>query len=280
VFDFNFFYPLRDTLQNPLWGVPQQNQSEVDTGESETHQVESFISLFYGNEGSICRGGIPLSTLGMGQPGGLVRSFSEGTAFPTVFTLDHPSSKTLIEILDQLIAQGVIAINGKTVSEVGSGAGWIAVQMALRDAASVHAYDLNLLKAANSAATARLYGVADRVYAYCSRSATVLPASALYLWNVPDFHEKLPEQAESAVMDQHESILANSRMPVSDAQKVFSELATVAPSDGLVLIRINSKNGELLFKLLEGSPWKVHPASRTMPSSAHEGGAFYLLQRA
>jgi methylase of polypeptide subunit release factors len=215
----------------------------------------------------------------MGQPGGFVRSFDEGVALPTVFKLEHPSSKTLIATLDRLMSDQIVAITGKEVSEVGCGAGWIAAQMALRGAERVHAYDLNLLKAANAEATARLYGVDDRLHAYRSRSATVLPPSALYVWNIPDFQEGQTELAQEPMMNQHASILANNSMPVGDARRVFEELGTNAPPDALILVRINSKDGPVFSQLLEGSSWEVHSASQSMPSSPLEGGSFYLLQR-
>jgi len=283
VFEFYFYYPLCNSSQSALWNAKESKQGEsldaLDSDLGERLKIEAFLNSFYGREGSICRGGLPHSQLGMGQPGGFVRSFDEGVALPTVFTLEHPSSKTLIATLDRLISDQILAITGKEVSEVGCGAGWIAAQMALRGAERVHAYDLNLLKAANAEATARLYGVDDRVHAYRSRSAEVLPASALYIWNIPDFPEGQTELAQEPMMNQQASILANNCMPVGDAKMVFDELGTKAPPDALILVRIKSKDGPVFSQLLEGSSWKVHLASQSMPSSSLEGGSFYLLQR-
>jgi len=306
VFDYYFFYPLQDPAQAPLWEGTEsggrRDQDYRDSGSGGVSRIEELISTLYNVEGSICRGGIPRNTLGMGEPGGLVRSFSNGTAFPTVFTLDHLSSKTFIEILRGLIGAGVVTIDGEAVSEIGCGAGWIAAQMALLGAGSVHAYDLNLLKAANAAATARRYGVDQRFHAYRSRSATVLSPSSLYVWNIPDFRqaaspqvisattkgvaqemqklvpeEIVPEIDDLEIMDQSASISANNCMLASDARKVFDQLAENAPTSASVLLRINSHNKQEFLGLLEGSRWGVHQASYSMPGGSQEGGAYYLL---
>jgi len=219
----------------------------------------------------------------MGQPGGLVRSFSNGIAFPTVFTLEHESSRTMIEVLDKLINDQVVKIQGQKVSEVGCGAGWIAAQMALRGAASVHAYDINLLKAANAAATARMDGVDDRFYAYCSRSPDVLPESALYLWNIPNFEQSSSKQGEptnvSRVMNQCDSIAANNLILAGVAKDVIDQLADRAAKDSLFLVRINTGDKDRFGELITGSQWDVDNASTSLPSDPQKGGAFYLLRR-
>jgi hypothetical protein len=283
VFDFLFYYPLRGSSQSALWGSKESKQDEsldeLDFDLGERLKIEAFLNSFYGREGSICRGGLPQNQLGMGQPGGFVRSFDEGVALPTVFTLEHPSSKTLIATLDRLISDQIVAITGKEVSEVGCGAGWIAAQMALRGAERVHAYDLNLLKAANAEATARLYGVDDRLHAYRSRSASVLPPSALYAWNIPDFAEQAASQANSPIMDQNQSITVNNRISPIDVGAVFRELGVNAPFDARILVRINSKDVAALEVVLERSTWELHPASNSMASSSAEGGSYKLLHR-
>jgi predicted RNA methylase len=185
----------------------------------------------------------------------------------------------LIATLDRLISDQIVAITGKEVSEVGCGAGWIAAQMALRGAERVHAYDLNLLKAANAEATARLYGVDDRLHAYRSRSASVLPPSALYAWNIPDFAEQAASQANSPIMDQNQSITVNNRISPIDVGAVFRELGVNAPFDARILVRINSKDVAALEVVLERSTWELHPASNSMASSSAEGGSYKLLHR-
>jgi predicted nicotinamide N-methyase len=283
MFDSLFYYPLRGSSQSALWDSAESKQDEsldeLDSDLGERRKIEAFLNSFYGREESICRCGIPQSHFGMGQPGGFVRSFDEGVALPTVFTLDHPSSKTLIATLDRLISKQIVVITGKTVSEVGCGAGWITAQIALRGAETVHAYDLNLLKAANAEATARLYGIDDRVHAYRSRSATVLPPSALYVWNIPDFHEEQMEPSASAVMDQNQSIMANNRIVPSDAREVFDQIRAGAPRDALVLVRINSKDQGKFLELVAQAQWRVYEPRESTHGSSHEGGLFFLLQQ-
>lgn len=276
-----FYYPLAGPGFESLW---KESGSEAKTLESSPplpQDLERFIRSHHKKEfgrNPLLQGGLPLSMQRYGLPGGTLREFEEGVAFPTVFSLNHPTSRGLVENADRLIAAGLVSVEGETVSEVGTGAGWIAAQMALRGAFEVHAYDLNLLKAANASQTAQRYGAAGRFHAYRSRSAQILPPSRLYLWNIPDFADSASGVLDQKILDQSASIAVNNRIPAESVREVFQELSVKARPDSLFLVRIHPWDEPVFFEVLRNSGWEMHPASEKEIQNPGRGGSFFLLR--
>jgi|GEM_PF-5938741 len=276
-----FYYPLAGPGLEPLWKESAPDARTSISSPPLPQDLEFFIRAHHKKDfgkNPLLQGGLPLSMQRYGLPGGTLREFEEGLAFPTVFSLNHQTSKGLVETAGQLIAAGIFSIEGETVSEVGTGAGWVAAQMALRGASDVHAYDLNLMKAANASQTARRHGVTGRFHAYRARSANVLPSSRLYLWNIPDFADSASGVLDQKILDQSASIAVNNRIPAESVRTVFQELSVKARPDSLFLVRIHPWDEPAFFEMLKGSGWESHPASEREIQNPGRGGSFFLLR--
>ncbi len=275
-----YYYPLRGREQQALWPSAEDRGSD---GAALTlpPETELFIRHFHKKDygkNPVMQGGLPLSTLGQGLPGAQLRTFEEGLAFPTVFSLNHASSKGLVAAADLLINNGVLSVRDKTISEIGSGAGWIGTQMTLRGAREAHLYDLTLIKAANAMSTAKLFGAGERVHTYRSKSADILPSSDVYFWNIPDFSSSARDLSGSMPLDQKASIDVNNRIRIESVQKVFHELLNASPASASFLVRINPLDESAFRGMLKESGWEIHPKAAGLIQNPGRGGSYFLLR--
>lgn len=273
-----FYYPLS---QQPLWDKQTAAQPEKASAAESERDLEIFIRAFHKKDygkNPATQGGLPYNiSRGHGMPGGQLRTFDEGLAFPTVFSLNHATSKGLLETFSLLESAGILSVKGKSVSEIGSGAGWIGTQIALRGADHVHLYDLSLMKAANALATAKRYGTDNRVSASRSNSASILPPSDLYLWNIPDMADSAPDVSGDMPLHQVDAIEANNRIRADNVRKVFSEVLAKARADALFLVRIHPWDEPEFFGILKNSGWALHPEAERILQNPAKGGSYYLL---
>ncbi|HTL47777.1 MAG TPA: GNAT family N-acetyltransferase [Verrucomicrobiae bacterium] len=273
------FYSFTVQSQASFWQSPGGGQAQTFADARLEEFIRRHHKKDYGKN-PVLQGGIPLDAANngiRGIPWLQLREFKNGVVLPTVFTLDHDSTQDLWTFVQRVESLGIVSLAGKTVSEVGAGAGWLGAQAASRGAQAA-LYDLTLIKAASAWLTAKRNGVADNVSSFRSKDASILPPSDLYLWNIPDFSNQAPDLSKGGPMTQNDNIDVNNRVRPEDVEKVFREVRAKAKPDSLFAVRINTKDKSAFRHLARAAGWEIHPRELDIDTKDLAGGLYFVLQ--